>query len=196
MNPHFAMMARYNAWAKARLYAEARAVSDESYRKDVGAFFRSLHGTLNHLLVTDRIWMRRFTGKGEHPSKLNAIMFDDLPSLEAARRAEHGWRGGAFDRLWTISRRGKESIGALHRGLPLLQVRKVQESELPLTLFVVLHRPNAEASLLLSPSAARLQHTDHSVSNMISLLFHMRKERLLAYAPRLHSPSCRSVSRL
>jgi uncharacterized damage-inducible protein DinB len=88
MKPHFAMMARYNAWANARLYAEARAVSDESYRKDVGAFFRSLHGTLNHLLVTDRIWMRRFTGKGEHPSKLNAIMFDDLPSLEDARRAE------------------------------------------------------------------------------------------------------------
>jgi uncharacterized damage-inducible protein DinB len=88
MKSHFTMMARYNAWANARLYAEARALSDESYRKDVGAFFRSLHGTLNHLLVTDRIWMRRFTGEGEHPSKLNAIMFDDLPSLEAARRAE------------------------------------------------------------------------------------------------------------
>jgi uncharacterized damage-inducible protein DinB len=52
MKPHFAMMAQYNAWANARLYAEARAVSNESYRKDVGAFFRSLHGTLNHLLVT------------------------------------------------------------------------------------------------------------------------------------------------
>jgi uncharacterized damage-inducible protein DinB len=55
MKPHFAMMAQYNGWANARLYAEARALSDESYRKDVGAFFRSLHGTLNHLLVTDRI---------------------------------------------------------------------------------------------------------------------------------------------
>ena len=72
MKPHFAMMARYNAWANARLYAEARAVSEESYRKDVD---------------TDRIWMRRFTGQGEHPSKLNAIMLD-LPSLEAVRRAE------------------------------------------------------------------------------------------------------------
>lgn len=37
MKSHFAMMARYNAWANARLYAEARTVSDESYRKDVGA---------------------------------------------------------------------------------------------------------------------------------------------------------------
>jgi uncharacterized damage-inducible protein DinB len=73
MKPHFAMMARYNAWANVRVYAEVRAVSDESYRKDVGAFFGSLHVTLNHLLVTDRIWMRRFTGEGEHPAQLNAI---------------------------------------------------------------------------------------------------------------------------
>lgn len=88
MKPYFAMMARYNAWANARLYSEARRLSDESFRKDVGAFFRSLHGTLNHLLVADRIWMRRFTGEGEHPARLDAILFDDLPSLEAARRAE------------------------------------------------------------------------------------------------------------
>lgn len=88
MRTHFVTMARYNAWANERLYADARGVPDESYRKDVGAFFRSLHGTLNHLLVTDRIWMRRFTGEGDHPSRLDAILFDDLPSLEAARRAE------------------------------------------------------------------------------------------------------------
>ena len=57
-------------------------------RKDVGAYFRSLHGTLNHLLVADRIWMHRLTGTGEHPEKLNAILFDDLPSLRVARVAE------------------------------------------------------------------------------------------------------------
>jgi uncharacterized damage-inducible protein DinB len=58
------------------------------YRKEVGAYFRSLHGTLNHLLVADRIWMRRLTGTGEHPEKLNAILFEDLPSLRAARVEE------------------------------------------------------------------------------------------------------------
>jgi len=88
MKPHFVTMARYNAWANAKLYAEARSLSDEAYRKDVGAFFGSMHGTLNHLLVADRIWMRRFTGEGDHPAKLNAIMFDDLDSLETARKAE------------------------------------------------------------------------------------------------------------
>jgi uncharacterized damage-inducible protein DinB len=88
MKPHFSMLAKYNAWANARLYGAARSLTDTAYRKNVGAFFGSLHGTLNHLMVTDRIWMRRFTGEGDHPARLNAIMFDDLPSLEVARKAE------------------------------------------------------------------------------------------------------------
>ena len=88
MKSHFERMARYNAWANARLYSAARSLPDESYRRNVGAFFGSLHGTLNHLLVTDRIWMRRLTGEGEHPAKLDAIVFDDLASLERARKAE------------------------------------------------------------------------------------------------------------
>jgi uncharacterized damage-inducible protein DinB len=81
-------MAAYNAWANARLYTVARGLPDEQYRRNIGAFFGSLHGTLNHLLVTDRIWMRRLTGTGEHPNKLNAILFEDLASLEAARIEE------------------------------------------------------------------------------------------------------------
>jgi len=82
------MMASYNAWANARLYRMAGALSDELYRKEVGAYFKSLHGTLNHLLVADRIWMHRLTGSGDQPQKLNAILFDDLPSLHAARVEE------------------------------------------------------------------------------------------------------------
>lgn len=88
MKTHFAMMARYNAWANARLYAAARSLPDAAYRKNVGAFFGSLHGTLNHLLVGDRIWMRRLTGAGEHPDRLDAILFDDLALLEQARVRE------------------------------------------------------------------------------------------------------------
>lgn len=72
MKSHFTRMAKYNSWANARLYGMAHGLADDLYRKNVGAFFASLHGTLNHLLVTDRIWMRRFTGTGDHPAKLNA----------------------------------------------------------------------------------------------------------------------------
>jgi uncharacterized damage-inducible protein DinB len=88
MKTHFVMMAKYNAWANARLFRMAGALRDELYRKETGAYFRSLHGTLNHLLVADRIWMRRLTGAGDHPELLNAILFDDLPSLHTARVEE------------------------------------------------------------------------------------------------------------
>lgn len=81
-------MADYNAWANGRLYAMASRLTDEQYRRDVGAYFRTLHGTLNHILCADRIWMRRLTGAGEHPTTLDAIIFDDLPALSAARRQE------------------------------------------------------------------------------------------------------------
>lgn len=82
------MMAEYNAWANARLYTMASRLPDEMYRRDVGAFFKSLHGTLNHILCADLIWMRRLTGVGEHPTKLDAIVFDDFASLSAAREKE------------------------------------------------------------------------------------------------------------
>jgi uncharacterized damage-inducible protein DinB len=81
-------LAAYNSWANARLYDAAAAVPDRDYRADRGAFFKSLHGTLNHLLVGDRIWMRRFTGEGEAPARLDAILCEDFAKLRAAREAE------------------------------------------------------------------------------------------------------------
>jgi len=88
MKPHFQMFAAYNAWANRRIYEAAARVSEAQYREDRGAFFKSLHGTLNHILVGDRVWMRRFTGEGEAPKRLDAILFEDLSSLRAAREAE------------------------------------------------------------------------------------------------------------
>ena len=88
MKAHFDSLARYNEWANRRLYAAAADLSDAQYRTDRGAFFKSMHGTLNHLLVTDRIWMRRITGEGDAPDRLDAILFDDLSQLRIAREAE------------------------------------------------------------------------------------------------------------
>ena len=83
MKTHFVTLAKYNAWANARLFRMAGALEDGLYRKEVGAYFKSLHGTLNHLLTADRIWMSRLTGVGDQPNKLDAILFEDLPSLRA-----------------------------------------------------------------------------------------------------------------
>jgi uncharacterized damage-inducible protein DinB len=82
------MFGHYNAWANSRLYEAAARLSGEQYRADCGAFFKSVHGTLNHLLVTDRIWMQRFTGEGSAPDRLDAILFETFDTLRAAREAE------------------------------------------------------------------------------------------------------------
>ena len=59
---HYHALARYNTWMNDRLYAVCTALPDAERRRDRGAFFRSIHGTLNHLLLTDRAWLGRFTG--------------------------------------------------------------------------------------------------------------------------------------
>ena len=88
MNKLFAMFAAYNAWANAILYAAASELSLKQYNRDVGAFFKSMNGTLNHILVADRIWMRRFTGEGEHPPSLDVVLYPELGELTIARKAE------------------------------------------------------------------------------------------------------------
>lgn len=87
MKQHFRMFAAYNAWANQRIYEAAATLSDEEYRRDVRAFFRSMHGTLNHVLVGDSVWMLRFTGEGESPKALDTILHEDFEGLSAARRA-------------------------------------------------------------------------------------------------------------
>lgn len=63
MNPeHARVMARYNRWMNDKLYAVAEKLSDDDRKRDRGAFFRSIHGTFNHLLLADRVWLGRFTG--------------------------------------------------------------------------------------------------------------------------------------
>jgi uncharacterized damage-inducible protein DinB len=88
MKSHFSMFAAYNAWANAQLYNAAARLADEDYRLDRGAFFKSVHGTLNHILVADRIWMKRFTGEGDAPSRLDTILYDDFELLHVAREVE------------------------------------------------------------------------------------------------------------
>jgi uncharacterized damage-inducible protein DinB len=52
--------ARYNRWMNERLYALADTIGEPARRRDLGAFFGSVHGTLNHILLGDRVWLSRF----------------------------------------------------------------------------------------------------------------------------------------
>src|SRR3954454_1543457 len=85
---NFRQLANYNHWANRRIYAAALELSEEQYRRPTGVFFGSLHCTLNHLLLTDRLWLKRLTGIGEHPDRLDAILFEDRSQLVRARMAE------------------------------------------------------------------------------------------------------------
>ena len=100
LKTHFDMLARYNAFANSRLYDAAGALDDADYRADHGAFFKSVHGTLNRLLAADRIWMKRFTGQGDAPDRLDAILFEELRA--APRRARGGGRAASapMSRRW------------------------------------------------------------------------------------------------
>ena len=63
MGSHQAQMqgfAKYNREFNARLFTLVVGLSDNERKKDLGAFFGSIHGTLNHILLADRIWLGRF----------------------------------------------------------------------------------------------------------------------------------------
>lgn len=88
MKRHFEMFAAYNRWANGRVYAAAEDLAEDELDRNMGAFFGSALGTLNHILVADRIWMKRFTGEGEAPASLDALLYPALAPLTAARKAE------------------------------------------------------------------------------------------------------------
>ncbi len=85
---YFLTLARYNAWANRRLYDSCAALSEAEYMMPRPAFFGSIHGTLNHLLVCDRIWLARITHKPNPKVTLDQILYGDLVALRVARQAE------------------------------------------------------------------------------------------------------------
>ncbi|MFO1218108.1 MAG: DinB family protein [Burkholderiaceae bacterium] len=104
---HFLMLARYHAWATEHLLDRHVAkLSDDEYRRDVGLFFNSVHGTLNHLLLTDHhLWFERFANGTSPNRKLNEEVHADRAQLAAAMRAAsrawvpaiESWPAARFD---------------------------------------------------------------------------------------------------
>ena len=80
-------MARYNRWMNRALYDCSERLTDAQRKEDVGAFFKSLHGTLNHLLVGDSVWMGRFVGPVFVPTSLAQELHADFGELRRAREA-------------------------------------------------------------------------------------------------------------
>lgn len=66
---YFSMLARYHRWAYGRLYERVNEVRDADYFADRQLFFGSIHKSLNHLLLVDRLWLTRL--RGEPTGKVN-----------------------------------------------------------------------------------------------------------------------------
>ncbi len=89
LTEHYRGLARYNRWMNEKLYAVAAGLSDEERRRDLRAFFRSVHGTLNHILLGDRIWLGRFGGPA-FTAPLDDELYADFETLRAERARTDG----------------------------------------------------------------------------------------------------------
>jgi uncharacterized damage-inducible protein DinB len=81
---YYTVMAKYNQWMNQKLYAICADIPDFDRQADLGAFFKSIDGTLNHILVGDRIWLGRFT-KQPFVAKLDQKPYNDFSELRAER---------------------------------------------------------------------------------------------------------------
>lgn len=98
LSDHFRLMARYNQRMNQQALAACRQLPAARLSEDLGAFFHSILGTLNHLLVADLIWLARFSthqerydclqriGRYPQPQSLDAILFDSLPAFADVRQ--------------------------------------------------------------------------------------------------------------
>jgi uncharacterized damage-inducible protein DinB len=88
-------MAAYNRWMNERLYDGCAGLADAERKRDAGAFFKSIHGTLNHLLLADRLWLGRFVGEPFSVESLDHQLYADFDEL----RVERGITDAAITRF-------------------------------------------------------------------------------------------------
>jgi len=95
---YFSTMARYNKWMNQKLYAVCSAMPDETRRQISGTPFQSMHGVLNHLLLTDRVWLGRFQNCPFLASSLDQELYADFDELKTEREQTDaeitGWVAG------------------------------------------------------------------------------------------------------
>ena len=79
---HLQRLLAYHGWAYARLLGELASLDEAQYRAPCGLFFGSIHATLNHLAVADRIWLARVRGEAQPFARLDAEAVTERTALE------------------------------------------------------------------------------------------------------------------
>ena len=123
------LMARYNRWMNERLYALLSELPDEERKRDRDAFFGSMHGTLNHLLWGDRMWLGRFIDEPCAFPAFGANMYADFAELARERESTDrkmldwagsvtaAWLGGKLTYTSKVDGRTRElphALAAVH----------------------------------------------------------------------------------
>jgi uncharacterized damage-inducible protein DinB len=98
LKAHFELMAAYNQWMNTKVYDASARLDPAELHIDKGAFFGSVFATLNHLMVADTIWLKRFATHPAgfsalepmlavpHPHSLKQPLHADFEALRNARR--------------------------------------------------------------------------------------------------------------
>ncbi len=85
MVQQFRTLAAYHRTMNRQFYAACAGLDEAELRKDRGAFFKSIFGTLNHMLLTDRLWFGGFTGNPVAFSSLDDELYANFEELRAER---------------------------------------------------------------------------------------------------------------
>lgn len=80
-------MAAYGHWMNSRMMEACATIPAADRSRDLGAFFKSLHGTLDHILWADLIWLSRFEGTAPPVAKGTELLRPDWDELVADRAA-------------------------------------------------------------------------------------------------------------
>lgn len=95
------IMSDYNSWMNKRLYNICAELTDEERKQDRDAFFKSIHGTLNHILLGDKVWLGRFMGEPFAVTSLDQELFEDFIKLKDERiemdNKIHAWVSSLSD---------------------------------------------------------------------------------------------------
>jgi len=152
-------MAEYSVWQNNSVFGAADSLDDDERREDRGAFFGSIHGTLNQLLWGDQIWMSRFAGTPEPKSPTIPGSVDQIADWGELKRERR-----AFDGL-IVNWAGEVEQNWLHGTLTWFSVAANREISAPLGLLVT-HMFNhqthhrGQANAMLTAAGAKPDDTD------------------------------------
>ena len=79
------LMAKYNAWMNSKVYTACSSLPQEALYEDLGAFFKSIYLTLNHIAYADLAFLSRFTGEPPEVPPLGEDLFGSFVNLRVER---------------------------------------------------------------------------------------------------------------